>query len=79
MSDLSRSTIPLFSALGALTILMGGMVWLTTIANDAKANTADIAAIQVKQDIYLQKLQKISEDIIEIKTILKIKDTKKEK
>jgi len=79
VSDLSRSTIPLFSALGALTILMGGMVWLTTIANDAKANTADIAAIQAKQDIYLQKLQKISEDIIEIKTILKIKDIKKEK
>lgn len=43
-----KTKIPLFAALSGLVVIIGGIIWLTTIANTSNANAATIETLETR-------------------------------
>lgn len=57
----AQTKIPLFAALGSLPLLVGGIIWLTTI--DAKASSANASAL--RNEVAVEKQVSILLDLRE--------------
>lgn len=54
-------------------IILGGVVWLTSLYSLAESNLRDVRILQAKQDTYFEQMSKIREDIAKIKALLEKK------
>jgi hypothetical protein len=67
----SQTKVSLFAVLGALPLLVGGLVWLTSI--DAKASSAEVSALKNAEtlDRQLNLLLEMREKLARIEEQLK--------
>lgn len=59
-------------SISGITILVGSIMWITTIYNQGTASANDIKEIKFKQDKYMDDITKMREDISAIRVKLEM-------